>query len=110
MGVEILVFCRDESRFDDVGDFFARDKNPPLIGKLVDGAAFGRVDARHRRRAILAQELVVGQIQAEHPDDGPNRQRAQNGAVDEGAEQGTEEIQHETGHAAPASMAWVWFI
>ena len=63
--VEVLVLGRKERRLDEVGHRLDRQIEPPLARVLGDQLAVGRVDARHHRRLVLRQAVVVGQVGVE---------------------------------------------
>ena len=63
--VEILVLGRQERRLDQVGNRLDRQIEPPLARVLGDELAVGGMDARHHRRLVLSQAVVVRQVGVE---------------------------------------------
>jgi hypothetical protein len=81
-----------QERLDHLfGDHVDRHEDAPLAGVLGHQGAVGGVDARHHRRLVLGQPLVVRQVARGHPDveagDGDATQEQQHaGGENEGQE------------------------
>ena len=65
MLVEILVLGGEEGRLDQVGDRLDRQIEAALARILGDQLAVGGMDARHHRRLVLRQAVVVRQVRVE---------------------------------------------
>ena len=79
MGVEILVLRRDEGLLDQVRDFGRGGVKAALLRELVDDLPLGRVDPRDRRRGVLREPLMAGQVAAIHPEHRADRDRHHHG-------------------------------
>ena len=62
MGVEIMVFGRDEGILHALGDGVDRYENPALIGQFRHQTVIGSIDAADSRWLIGAQTVHAGQI------------------------------------------------
>jgi len=60
--VEILVFGREEGRFDAVGNGLNRQKQAAFTGIFRDQRAVAGMNAGRDRRRVARQNLIVGQV------------------------------------------------
>ena len=72
MGIEILVFRRNEGLFDHIRNVFGRREQPALLGELINQTAFARIDAADRRRFILRKRFMAWQVVGIHPENATN--------------------------------------
>ena len=75
MGVEVFILGADKGLLYHLGDFFRRCEKSALLGKLIDDAAFGGVDPADRRRRVVGQAFVAGQILAVDDKNRPDAER-----------------------------------
>ena len=75
VGVEILVFRRNEGVFHEVRNLVRGGKKSPLHREFVDDPALGRIDPADRLGLVGGEALVAGQIAAINPKDCPDAQR-----------------------------------
>ena len=73
MGVEILVFRRDESVLDEGRDGRARKIKTPLAGIFGDKRSVARMDPRHHRRFVILERRIIRQAAFEFPNQKPRR-------------------------------------
>jgi hypothetical protein len=76
MFVEIPVLGRDEGLLHLLGNVVDRHEEPALLREFVDQLPLARIDAADRRRRVVGQLLVAGQIGGIHPDHAAHGQRA----------------------------------
>jgi hypothetical protein len=116
MFVEIPVLGRDEGMLHLVRDIVDRHEQPAFLRELVDQLPLAREDAADRRRRVIGQLLMAGQIGGIHPDHAAHGQRAggdpQHKKAEDPSKKGQDETQH--GDRAPspacsirACRAWV---
>ena len=73
--VEALVLGRQERGDDQLRDDVDGHEDAPLARVLGHQAAVVRMDARHDRRLVLGEALVVGQVARGFPDEEPDDRR-----------------------------------
>ena len=65
MGVEVLIFRRDESLFDNIRDGGDRHENPPFGRQFRQQAQITGINPAHDRRLVVSQPIDVRQVGAE---------------------------------------------
>ena len=94
MGEEALVLGGDEGLHQALGHGGDRHEHALLLGVFGEQPAVGGVEARHRRRLVVGELLVVGQAMAEMPEQAGDRAGAHDQAGHGKGQNDFEQLEH----------------
>ena len=101
MGVEILVFRRDEGLLDHLRNGGVRQEQPALVRIFGEDRAVAGVDARRDRRLVIAKLRRVGQVFFEDIDEACEPHRADEKQNRAGREDESEKPEDERHQSSP---------
>ncbi len=96
--VEVLVLGRDEGILHPVGDLVDRREDPSLAGELVHEPALSGIDPAERRRLVVLELGVVGQVLAVDGEDRRQTRESHDRTDRQPAENKTEKPEDQSKH------------